>query len=250
MRYVPDPAAPEAAMAVEIADCARIVATMTAEPDTQIVTAGSSVILRASQPVTSPGVTVRLEEYQLTFRLRVPSTRACLITPVSGFSSWQSLPVEDLELSSVGVHDRLRVELHEPPLTEVGRLFCRIVGGGEVAAGEELEARGPVCAFQVELHRWRDSLGFLAEGTIQLRGQRRWIDLAKLRNRTITAMPAPTDLSPRGHLLQTLDASLADGDEKEVARLAADACFPELAGRSSGQQWSIRNSYPLRLHGR
>jgi hypothetical protein len=205
---------------------------MTAEADTEIVTTGSAAILRASQPVTSPGVTVRLAELQLTLRLRVPSARACLITPDRGFSGWQPLPVEDMDLSSVEVKDRLRVELHEPPIMEAGRLFCRIVGGGEVAAGVAFSALGPIHAFEVELHRWRDSLGFLAEGTIQLRGQRHWIDLARLRNRTVTAMPAPTALGPRGQLLQGLDASLTDGDEKEAVRLAGE-CL-ELAGRSQG----------------
>jgi hypothetical protein len=232
MRYVPDPSATELALAVEIKGCGQMVGSMTSEADTEIVRTGACVILRACQPVSSPGVTARLAEIQLTLRLRVPSGRACLITPERGFSGWRRLPVEDLDLSSVGVQDRLRVELHEPPITEAGRLFCRIVGGGEVAAGEALQALGPVHAFEVELHRWRDSLGFLAEGTIQLRGQRHWIDLARLRNRTATAMPAPTALGRRGQLLQTLDASLSDGDEKEAVRLASE-CL-EVAGRPQG----------------
>jgi hypothetical protein len=232
MRYVPDPAAPEAALAVEMKGCGRTAGPMTAEADTEIVTTGGSVILRARQPVSSPGVTVRLAEHQLTLRLRVPSARACLITSDRGFGGWHALPLEALDLSSVGTHDSLRVELHEPPITEAGRLFCRIVGGGEVAAGEALQSGGPVHAFEVELHRWRDSLGFLAEGTIQLRGQRHWIDLARLHNRTVTGMPAPGALGRHGQLLQSLDAALANGDEKAVARLA-DECLG-LAGRSQG----------------
>lgn len=232
MRYVPDPGAPNAALAVEIKGGGQLVGPMTAEADTGIVNTGASVIVRACQPVSSPGVAVRLEEHQLTLRLRVPSARACLITPDRGFSGWQPLPVEALDLSSVGVQDRLRVELHEPPITEAGQLFCRIVGGGEVVAGEELQALGPVHAFEVELHRWRDSLGFLAEGTIQLRGHRHWIDLAKLKNRSVSQTPAPTALSPRGQLLQTVDASLAAADEQKAARLAGE-CL-ELARSSKG----------------
>jgi hypothetical protein len=232
MRYVPDPTVPDVALAVEIKGCGQAVGPMTAEAGTAIVSTGASVILRACQPVSSPGVAVRLEEHQLTLRLRVPSARACLITPNRGFSGWQPLPVESLDLSSVAVQDRLRVELHQPPITEAGRLYCRVVGGGEVAAGQALQALGPVHAFEVELHRWRDSLGFLAEGTIQLRGHRHWIDLARLRNRTVSPMPAPTALGPRGQLLQDLDASLTDGDEQEAARLAGE-CL-DLAGSYQG----------------
>lgn len=235
-RYVPDPAAPDRFTAVELAVSGSPSLKVVPEGDTEVGPGAGGVVLRAKQPVNSPGVTARLPQYRATLRVRVPTTRAGLIAPDRGFTGWQTLPINGLDLAKVGVHDKLRVELHEPPCTEDGQLLCRLLGGCEVAAGSPLREQSALNAFEIDLHRWRDTLGLSAQGVVQVRGRNQWVELTRLKElppEAATTPPAPTVAvsGDRGRLVLKLEASLNQADSAGVIRLAGE-CL-DRAGRPS-----------------
>jgi hypothetical protein len=231
-RYVPDPKASDRAMAVELTSAKLRRDSVIPDADTEVCSeTDAAIVLRAREPVSSPAVTVRLSEYLATVRIRVPVTRASLITARNGFTGWRLLPIDALDFAEVSVHDRVRVELHEPPFTEDGQLLCRLVGVGEVAAGSSLEELAGLNVFEVDLHRWRDSLGMAAQGTVQVRGRKLWIDLAGLKVLKVLPVAAQHPVSqpvlvlnPRNQIIQELETALESGSLDDVVRLARK-CF-------------------------
>jgi hypothetical protein len=232
-RYVPDPVVPDRFMAVELTASGSPSLKVIPEGDTETCPSAGGIVLRAKQPVNSPGVTARLPQSRVAVRVRVPATRAGLIAPDLGFTGWQAIPINDLDLAKVGVHDRLRVELHEPPCTEDGQLLCRLVGWCEVAAGSPLRDLSALNAFEIDLHRWRDTLGLSAQGVVQVRGRNQWVELARLKELPPEAAATPTAAVPvssdRGRLVQKLEAALNQADPAGVIRLAGE-CL-DRAGR-------------------
>jgi hypothetical protein len=211
-------------MAVELSSPSLRPAAVIPDADTELCPATDAFVLRAQQPVSSPRVTVRFSEYRTTVRIRLPVTRAAHITAENGFIGWRALPIDNLDLATVSVNDRLRVELHESPITENGVLLSRLVGVGEVAAGSTLEELPSLNVFEIDLHRWRDSLGMAAQGTIQVRGRKRWIDLARLQERSPDAPHVPSPLTlvsnPRNELIQELETILETGSLEDIVQLA------------------------------
>lgn len=223
VRYVPDLRDPQRHMAVELGSPDGVLPEVLPNEDTEASLSANAVVLCARQPVHTPGVTARLPQYWATVRLRVPTTRVAFISKDKGFSEWQSLPIDALDLAKVGIKDFLRVELTDSPYTEAGRLLCRLVGRGEVAAGDRLLNRPGLNVFEIELHRWRDTLGLSATGVVQVRGHRNWIDLARLRAPSTDAVPPPAAAVPptsvRSRLLQQLDLALNQAAWGDAQRL-------------------------------
>ena len=177
-------------------------------------------------------MTARLPYLGVEFRWRIPVTRVGLLSRTGGFQGWIQPPLEGLDLAEVGLEDRLRVELHEPPVLDNGRLISRLVGFGEVVAGRPIDSSIAFHFFEIELHRWRDSLGLSAGGIIQVRGSTRWIDIVRLcgvsKGIERPIQPPPPD--KRSRLVAALDAALKGSDRSESLQ-KAKACL-DWAGRN------------------
>lgn len=223
LAYVPDPARLEQALAVRIQGKAEMLAAFAPDADTEIVRDPEGIVLCAKVPHVSPGVAARLAPYKAVVRVRVPATRVGLVTEAHGFLGWRGPPFCDLDLSTVELGDRLRIELHEEPLLEDKRLLCRLIGGDEIAAGSSIGSGGPVWQFEVDLHRWRDTFGLSVGGTIQVRTSRRWVDIVRLREPAAPAASVirPEPMSERGRLVIGLEKALTQDDLAEVRRVAA-----------------------------
>ena len=73
--------------------------------------------------------------------------------------------------------DRLRLQLHVRPDLLDGKLLCRLVGRGDVRAGNEDGSRW---TFAIPLDRWRDHFGAMGAGRVQVRVAGRWLDIVDL----------------------------------------------------------------------
>ena len=231
LTYVLDPAHSEQALAVRVEGEAKVLAAFAEGPDTEVLRGADGIVLRARTPHISPGVSAKLARYDVDVRVRVPTTRVGLITE-GGFLGWHPPPLDALDLSTVELRDRLRVELHEEPALEGNKLLCRLVSGDEIAEGQLIGAGGPVWQFEIELHRWRDSFGLSAGGTVQVRTHRRWMDVVRLLEReaptTSGAIPQPEPISERARLVAALEQALAT-DDREQARQTVARCLEHIA---------------------
>ncbi|WP_406697995.1 hypothetical protein V5E97_03975 [Singulisphaera sp. Ch08] len=218
LRYVPDPDRPTSAIGVRLqAGGPGVVAG----PDTRIVVDPDdpgAVMLRPANPESSPAVTACLLDGRGEVRVRVPVTRAALATAADGFLGWRVLPFDELDLSSIGLEDRLILEFHREPPTERGRLVSRIREHAELFVGDRSDGGGRASLFEIDLHRWRDGFGPRANGTLQIRGASGWIDVASLQ----TMLPQePSESRPTTRAwwqqwVDELDRSIADGDVAAV----------------------------------
>jgi hypothetical protein len=240
LSYVPDLARSEQVFAVRIKADPDVLAAVAPEADTELVRDSEGLMLCARVPYLSPGVSAKLARYEAVVRVRVPATRLALVTESRGFLGWCEPPFCDLDLSTVESRDRLRIELHEEPALEDGRLFCRLVGGEEMASGSSIASGGPLWQFEVELHLWRDR--HLPGGTIQARTSRQWLDIVRLREQK-----APPDahcdhgperehdrdepVTDRARLMGALEEVLSQEDHAEVRRVAGQ-CLEHVAEAS------------------
>jgi hypothetical protein len=223
--YVPDPLEPNRARAVRVQGPDLLLRGLRVEAETETLPDGEGVILRARHPVHSPGVDAVLPAGHGALRLRVPVSRCALQQGGQLRGDWRPLPLIDLDLASVGIDDRVFLELHEPADLENGALLCRLVGGGEVAAGRALARPAPLAVFALELHRWRDALGTDVQGTIQVRGRSRWLEVARLLQRQVVAPPPPPGPEPvgeRAQLMTRLEKDLDRGERGPAWQLAEE----------------------------
>jgi hypothetical protein len=226
--YVRDPIHPDQARAALVGEPAQELGDLVADAGTVMRRDAAGLVLCASTPHLSPGVTARFSRSGAVLRLRIPATRVGRITEGQGFDGWRPPPLDDLDLGAAELGDRLRVELHEEPFLEEGQLMCRLVGGGMVAAGRSIYAANAVHFFEIDLHRWRDGFDLRAGGMVQVRGRDHWIDLARLKGHPEQETP-PVIVDERGRLLDALEAALEAGDRNEVLRLA-EQCREQATG--------------------
>lgn len=235
LTYTSDPKQFDQALAVRVQGSTEVLAPIDPGDDTELISEDDGIVLRAKMPHESPGVSARLAPHDAMLRVRIPSTRLGLVTEANGFMGWCQPPLVDLDLSTVEVRDRLRIELHETPVLEQGRLVCRLVGGDEVAAGWAIGGNGPIWQFEIELHRWRDTFGLTAGGVIQVRTLHRWLDVVRLRERDVPAVQVsqPEPVGKRAQLLAALEEALTNEDRAEVRKVAVK-CHEHLS--ETGEQ--------------
>lgn len=229
LSYVPDPVHHDEALALRIGADAKTLGDVVPDNDTEILEGDVGITLVAKAPHTSPGVVANFVEHHASLRVRLPVTRLSLVTKKRGFIGWQRAPLTDFDLSVIETGDHLRIELHDEPLLEDGKLLCRVIGGDEIAAGGIVGQGWPIWRFDVELHRWRDGYGGLATGTIQARIGGCWADIAQLRPcEASMALPPPTEIaSERSRLASALHEALKQDSQAEI-REAVSACHAYL----------------------
>ncbi|HEY1376243.1 MAG TPA: hypothetical protein VGF55_05590, partial [Gemmataceae bacterium] len=227
LEYVPDPVRPAAAAAVQITSNPALLADLVAGPETELAPAAAddaglaTLVLRSTAPYVSPAVTARAKPGGWEIRARVAVSRGCLLTARDGFGGWMPLPLPEIDLGQVGLDDRLRVEFHEPPVTEGGRLVSRLPGRGELLVGEPLDPAADPRAFQIDLHRWRDGFGIGTGGGVQIRGPRGWTDVAALAGAEGPS-PPPPEPQPETwwqELSVGLDGAVRQGEGQSVPPL-------------------------------
>lgn len=214
--YVLDPVMPQLAQAVRVRCHDRV----ECGADSEVVLGERGErIFRAQRPVDCPGVTCILPDSHVELRIRVPVTRVYPIGRQIRTDKWCCPPIQ-LDLRAVELNDRLRVELHEEPELENGQLLCRLVGGGEVNAGIPTRTAH---TYEINLHRWRDTLGFGVGGTVQVRGRTRWLEIAQLpAPPAVYERQSPPPISGRARLIQALEMAAQTGDLASVADLVTD----------------------------
>lgn len=234
LEYVPDPVRPDRALSLHVRSAADTLADVVGDGETEVLKNDDGITLSAKAPHASPGVVANFVKHKACLRVRLPTTRLALVTAQRGFLGWQQPPLVDFDLSAIEAGDSLRVELHEQPELEDGRLLCRLIGGDEVAAGQLLGTGGPVWRFDIESHRWRDGFGLNAGGTIQARTCRRWADVVRLRKPDAPTLPQiPSEMpSERARLVFGLQQALAKDDYEEIQKAVAK-CQGYIAGPSA-----------------
>lgn len=224
--YVPDPENPQSVLAVRIESDSPLT-RVTPGPGTQILPGREGALvalMRSIEPVRSPTVVARLPKGRGELQIRIPVSRGAWIKSQAAIPSWQPLPITELNLGSVGLNDRLRIELHQTPYVDDGKLLFRISSGIDLLAGEPFRRDQQTNVFEVDLHRWRDAFGIGVPGAVQVRSQSRWIEVARLHGQGHEAPTSPRHLPPRPPILIDLADAVAKGDN-EGALVAIAECF-------------------------
>ena len=239
IEYVPDPVRPSTSTAVRI-EVNGALTGVTPGPDTEILTeqAGESgparLVVHSLCPELAPGIYLRSQAADWEMRVRIGVSRAGLVTGQAGFEGWRQLPFEEIQLSRVGLGDRLRMEFHIPPITEGGRLVSRLPCRGELLVGEPLDRSPSPTVFEIPLHRWRDGFGIGSSGVVQIRGGAGWLDTARLTSEPNGPAPAPGS----GHLVAKATSEL----EQAVVRgneVSADELISRCLEAVDGQECSV-----------
>ena len=226
LTYIEDPTTKGNVLAVRVESDFPLTALIPG-PGTQILTGQGRphvAILSAVTPLTQPVVIARFSKKAGELQIRIPVSRGALLTPQEALANWQPLPIDDLELRSIGLEDRLRIELHETPLLDIGRILFRFSSGVDVWAGEPFRREQQANVFEVELHRLRDAFGIGIAGVIQVRTESRWIEVARLRGQPREVRTSIHLPPPRHQLLEDLERAVAEGNEK-AAENAVATCF-------------------------
>jgi hypothetical protein len=231
LRYVPDPVRPAAATALRVVANPAIRGAKPG-PDSEIVEDDAGLVVRSVTPESAPGVYLRSAAGDWELRVRIGVTRAGIVGGRGGFTGWRPLPIRDLDLARVELGDRLRVEFHTPPVTEVGRLVSRLPGRGELFVGEPLDRSPTPTVFEIALHRWRDGFGVGSTGVMQIRGGAGWVDVVVL-TASEPGEPAqvvrPTADAEWQRLAAEMDDAVAQGERAAVAGLIT-RCLDAAAG--------------------